>query len=168
MISFLGLRSVTSARYISQRSRGRESNAIFFPSGDHCGLPLTSRGFEICTRLLPSSLLIQTPGTPDRSDARAMRFPSGEYWALNCALVEEMSSTAGASGCTRSLRQMFALLEIELKAKLVSYGRNCWPPCVSRESKPLDRAIRGSNCAEFIGVNYSYGIKEFVVVGRPG
>ena len=36
-------------------------------------------GFEICTRLLPSSLLIQTPCAPERTDAKVMRFPSGEY-----------------------------------------------------------------------------------------
>src|SRR5579859_1828512 len=96
--SFLGFRSVTSASYISQCSPGCESNAIEFPSGDHCGLPLTYWGFEICTRLAPSSLLIQTPCRPDLKDTKAMRFPSGEYSASNCAREEGMSSVACASG----------------------------------------------------------------------
>ena len=64
MTSFRGIRSDTSATYISQPSGESESNAILFLPGDHCGLPLGRAGFEICTRLLPSSLLIQTPCRP--------------------------------------------------------------------------------------------------------
>src|SRR4029077_13540401 len=79
VFNFLGIPSETSAKYISQWSRGFESNAILFPSGDQCGLPLGSWGLEIWTRLLPSALLTHTLWTPDRSDANAICFPSGEY-----------------------------------------------------------------------------------------
>ena len=57
---------------------------IYFPAGPgeasqtlSCFRPATIAdchsdrwGFEICTRLLPSSLLIQTPGTPERKDCK--------------------------------------------------------------------------------------------------
>jgi hypothetical protein len=70
-------------------------------------------GLETWTKLLPSTLLIQTPTTPDRTDAKTMRFPCGENAAFSWLCVDGTSSTAGEFGLSRSRRQMLRLFVTE-------------------------------------------------------
>ena len=62
------------------------------------------------TALDPSGSASQISHSPERSDAKATRRPSGESWGMPSRLVEEIETTggeeAGAPGAEVSTRQI--------------------------------------------------------------
>src|SRR6516225_5649347 len=80
-------------------SPGRESNAIQPPSGDQWGVPVTGPPNDVsCTGFEPSLLHTQISKLPERSDMKAIRFPSGENCSSVCTRGDEISSVGGPPG----------------------------------------------------------------------
>src|SRR5712692_7863755 len=88
-----------------------QSNAIRRPSGDQRGVPAKALPSDVTwTACDPSLSLTQTSAFPDRSDSKAIRFPSGEYCGFDSTRDDEIRGAeigfaAPAPGA--STRQMF-------------------------------------------------------------
>src|SRR5690349_18175938 len=87
---------------------GRELNAIFLPSGDHRGCPLSSAFIKVSWRHWdPSLAQVQISTAPDRFDWNAIRVPSGAYCGFISSSLEAMSGpTRGAERASKSMAQI--------------------------------------------------------------
>ena len=84
---------------------------MFSPSGDHRGVVTAGPPKEVnCTAFKPSLSHTQISPPPERSEKKAIFFPSGENWGLSSRHVEAMNVSGRpvlAFGLGNSRRQMF-------------------------------------------------------------
>src|SRR5438477_10906919 len=93
---------------MSACASGLVSNAIFIPSGDQRGVPVSGPPYFVsCTGIRPLLSLTQISLLPDRLERNATRLPSGEYCGLESYCVDEVTLT-GDSFPSDSTRQIFA------------------------------------------------------------
>src|SRR6202795_710855 len=87
----------------------RESKAIWRPSGDQRGVPVTVLKCVSWRRLVPSLWHTQTSDAPLRVDSKAIMLPSGENWGPLSMVVEDRNLSAGVDACreSRFLFQIF-------------------------------------------------------------
>src|SRR5712691_9713590 len=88
-----------------------ESKAIWRPSGDQRGVPVSGPPILVSWRELEPSLShTKISKLPERREAKTMRLPSGEYWGPLSSWVEEISFSGESSRpleLCRGMRQIF-------------------------------------------------------------